>query len=614
MRSLPWFLPILTVCCQARAGEGPPFGFKDHLLVPVRVHLMGSVENPELRTSLGSKDVERIFQKVNRVWSQAGIQFYLEPLVNEAAVQPAADGKPAVPITLSTVPAYLPPATRATEAFNVYYIKSFEVNGVYHSHPEAIIVKDTASLRPVEGGIDEPLPRVTSHELGHAFSLVHRQDNFNLMASGTTGTTLNEAEIKQARESAAKRSWILPAPKCLEKAVALEKEGKAAEALPVYRWLSMLPVEAGLEVQMAQQKVKDAPPEATPAPAPPAPGAPDPDSLAQWRERMQGIIPRGYVCGFTATPLQVDGKMDDAAWADAPWTEDFVDIEGDAKPKPRFRTRAKMLWDEQFLYIAAEMEEPHVWGTLTKHDSVIFYDPDFEVFIDPDGDSHEYYEFEMNALNTGWDLFLPKPYKDGGGADDSWSIPGLKTAVHVRGTLNDPSDKDEGWDLEIAIPWSVLGAKANRAAPPAEGDQWRVGFSRVEWQITTEGGKYQKVPNAPENNWIWSPQGVVDMHRPERWGYVQFTRKKDTPFVPDPSYAARTALQEIYYAQRAFKKKNGSWSAVPADLGISARPPLALPSLRLMPDGWEAELEFPVTGSTLQKLKIRQDALIRPVK
>ena len=67
--------------------------------------------------------------------------------------------------------------------------------------------------------------------------------------------------------------------------------------------------------------------------------------------------------------------------------DDFQDIEGDKKPRPRFRTRAKMLWDDQFFYVAAELEEPHVWATLTKHDSVIFHDNDFEIFIDPDGDN-----------------------------------------------------------------------------------------------------------------------------------------------------------------------------------------------------------------------------------
>ena len=121
--------------------------------------------------------------------------------------------------------------------------------------------------------------------------------------------------------------------------------------------------------------------------------------------RMKDITPRRYLCYQAATPVQIDGKLDDTAWQAAPWTEYFVDIEGAAKPKPRHRTRAKMLWDDQYFYVAAELEEPHVWGTLTNHDAVIFHDPDFEVFIDPDGDSHEYYEFEINALNNDQEYF-----------------------------------------------------------------------------------------------------------------------------------------------------------------------------------------------------------------
>src|SRR4030095_7924558 len=239
--------------------------------------------------------------------------------------------------------------------------------------------------------------------------------------------------------------------------------------------------------------------------------AADPDSLSDWLERMRPIVPRDYVCPRATGSVTIDGKLDDAAWAVAPWTEEFVDIEGDAKPKPRFRTRAKMLWDDENFYVAAEMEEPHVWGTLTKHDAVIFNDNDFEVFIDPDGDSHEYYEFEMNALNTGWDLLLKKPYKDGGPALNEWEIPGLKTAVHLDGTLNNPSDRDRGWTLEIAFPWPALRALARRPAPPREGDQWRVSFSRVEWLVDIVEGKYRKVAGKKEDNWVWAPEGIVEL-------------------------------------------------------------------------------------------------------
>lgn len=233
--------------------------------------------------------------------------------------------------------------------------------------------------------------------------------------------------------------------------------------------------------------------------------------------------PLNYVCYRASGKLRIDGRLNEAAWRAAPWTAAFVDIEGDAKPRPRFLTRAKMLWDEQYFYIAAEMEEPHVWATLTKRDSVIFHDNDFEVFIDPDGDTREYYEFEINALNTGWDLFLPRKYKEGGKADNSWDIVGLRTAVHVAGTLNDPSDQDKGWSVELALPWKALAAYAHQPTPPRDGDRWRVNFSRVEWQHEVVEGRYRKKAGPREDNWVWSPQGVIDMHQPDKWGYVQFS-------------------------------------------------------------------------------------------
>src|SRR5947209_5530135 len=191
-------------------------------------------------------------------------------------------------------------------------------------------------------------------------------------------------------------------------------------------------------------------------------------------------LPHGYVCYRAPSPVTIDGRPTEAAWIAAPWSEPFADIEGDQRPKPRHRTRVKMLWDDAALYIAAELEEPHVWATLTEHDAVIFHDNDFEVFLAPDGDSHLYAELELNALNTTWDLLLTKPYKDGGRALNGWEVIGLKTAVHVDGTLNDPRDTDSGWTVEIKWPWAGLKELTNVPAPPRDGDQWRINFSRVE--------------------------------------------------------------------------------------------------------------------------------------
>jgi len=306
--------------------------------------------------------------------------------------------------------------------------------------------------------------------------------------------------------------------------------------------------------------------------------------------------PNGYVARRATRPVTIDGKID-GEWKHAPWTSLFVDIEGDAKPRPRFRTRAKMLWDDQYFYIAAELEEPHVWGTLTKHDSVIFHDNDFEVFVDPNGDSHEYFEFEMNALNTTWDLFLPKPYKDEGKADNSWEMPGLKTAVAVRGTINNPKDVDKGWSLEIAMPWRAFGEAARQPLPPRAGDVWRVNFSRVEWRHELVDGKYRRVPGTKEDNWVWSPQGKVNMHLPEHWGYVRFsakTRGAET-FAGDPEWPVRMRLQRYYQAQYDFHEQRGRWATaaeLPPGEGLTLSPAEA---------GWRA---------CAGKLCIRADAKI----
>ena len=139
---------------------------------------------------------------------------------------------------------------------------------------------------------------------------------------------------------------------------------------------------------------------------------------------------------------------------------------------------------------------------------------------------------------------LVRPYRDGGPAINGWDIAGLKTGVAVRGTLNRPGDKDDGWAVEIGMPWAILEEAAPAGRPPRAGDQWRVNFSRVEWQADVRDGRYGKRLDPatgkalPENNWVWSPQGAIAMHMPERWGYVQFSSapagKETEPFVAHP--------------------------------------------------------------------------------
>ena len=294
-------------------------------------------------------------------------------------------------------------------------------------------------------------------------------------------------------------------------------------------------------------------------------------------DRLLTIEPRHYLAYRALSEVTIDGRLDEPSWQRASWTDAFVDIEGEGKPAPRFCTRAKMLWDDVYLYVAADLQEPDVWGTLTERDAVIYHDNDFEVFIDPDGDTHQYYEFEINALGAEWDLFLVRPYRDGGPALNAWDIQGLKTAVHVWGTINNPKDSDEGWSVEMAFPWSVLRECAHRPTPPEEGDQWRLNFSRVEWQVEPEEDQegYLKIEGTPEDNWVWSPQGLINMHYPEQWGVVQFTQRPvgagGARYEPAPEREAERLLREIYYRQREFRRDNRRYASSLDTLGIEHR-------------------------------------------
>jgi hypothetical protein len=321
------------------------------------------------------------------------------------------------------------------------------------------------------------------------------------------------------------------------------------------------------------------------------------------------LVPESYFCHRAGSPVAVDGRLEEPAWKAATWSNPFVDIQGSAQPRPRFATRMKMIWDDSCLYVGAWLEEPHVWATITKRDEVIFHDPDFEVFIDPDGDNHQYYEFEINAFNTGWDLRLVKPYRDGGPPVDSWNIAGLATAVRVAGTPNDPRDTDSGWCVELAFPWKALGEFAQVPAPPRIGDVWRLNFSRVEWQVEIRDGKYVKVPGQGEDNWVWSAQGVVDMHRPEMWGFVQFEGPPGTPAAlrSDPSREARCMLMAVYYAQREYRRLHGAWAARTEDLG--PHPPG--PEITLTADGYEASCPFIDASGRPARVFIRQDSFMR---
>ncbi|HEX2869477.1 MAG TPA: carbohydrate-binding family 9-like protein [Ignavibacteriales bacterium] len=284
--------------------------------------------------------------------------------------------------------------------------------------------------------------------------------------------------------------------------------------------------------------------------------------------------PRHYVCYRTDHELTIDGKPDEEAWQKAPWTEAFLDVQGDKKPSPEFKTRVKMLWDNSFLYVAAELEEPNVWATLKTRDTTIYNDNNFEVFIDPDGDTQNYYEFEINALNTFWDLFMTKPYRTGGFPVSAWDIRGIKTAVYVQGTLNNPSDKDHGWSVEIALPLKVLMQSTGLKRLPKDGEQWRVDFTRVEWGVKSQDGRYQRIDDQT-SYWAWSPIGLVDFHYPDMYGFVQFSDHSagstEVSFLEKPEENAKRVLRQLFYKERAYYSDHGRYTSDLNDLNFEKK-------------------------------------------
>ena len=340
-------------------------------------------------------------------------------------------------------------------------------------------------------------------------------------------------------------------------------------------------------------------------------------------EHLLETRPRQYAACRASGEILIDGRLDEPSWQRAPWTDEFVDIEADdAAEPPHLATRAKIIWDKEFLYIAADLEEPNLWATLRKRDDFVYHDNDFEVFIDPDGDTHMYYEFEINVFGTAWDLFLVKPDRDGGPYVSSWDISGMEAAVEVWGTVNDPADEDEGWFVELAFPWAVLGECANRPVPPRSGDQWRLNLRRVQWPLEAErdGEGYAKVDGGSAEHWVWSSQGIDDMHYPEQWGFVQFSEQSAGTAIEEfevaPEEPARRLLREIYYRQVAFEQQYHHYTDDLDSLGVGHRilrdflwPP-GLQATEHMYEAWLEEVEDLNHDGQISRWTVRQDSRI----
>ena len=160
-----------------------------------------------------------------------------------------------------------------------------------------------------------------------------------------------------------------------------------------------------------------------------------------------------------------------------------------------------------------------------------------------------------------------KPYRDGGPPVNGWDISGLKTAVFIDGELNRPGADNRKWSVEVAIPWASLKECAEGGRRPAPGEFWRVNFSRVEWQTEVQDGEYRKMLNPetgkpyPEDNWVWSPMGIINMHYPELWGYVVFADGEERqPFTLPEDERIKWEPRRLYYRRRNYYEAHGEFT------------------------------------------------------
>jgi len=112
--------------------------------------------------------------------------------------------------------------------------------------------------------------------------------------------------------------------------------------------------------------------------------------------------------------------------------------------------------------------------------------------------------------------------RDGGHQVAGAELTNLRYAVHLNGTINDPSDRDRSWTLEIAIPWSDLKESATVPLPPKPGDEWRIQLARVEQHLDKSTGEYKKILSEQPDYAAWSPPGEFNLHIPESFGHIRF--------------------------------------------------------------------------------------------
>jgi hypothetical protein len=277
--------------------------------------------------------------------------------------------------------------------------------------------------------------------------------------------------------------------------------------------------------------------------------------------------PKSYTLYHTIQPLKIDGELNEKEWLESPWSDFFIDIEGLQKPAPLNKTRVKMIWDEKYLYIAAQIEEPHIWANKRPEKDVVFRDNVFKIFIDPDNNMNDDFEIQINPQNNMLFLIMNKPYRDGGVPVSGWEPNGYHSAVQINGTINRSEDIDKSWTAEIALPLSAFSFNPKDAK---QNTRFRINFLRSNFDFSIKDGVYSKALDStgkafPPHYSCWTSQGIINMHYPERWGYTIFSdntpNTKGETFSIPYSEKQRNYLWLAYYRQKEYFKKNKRYAS-----------------------------------------------------
>jgi hypothetical protein len=208
----------------------------------------------------------------------------------------------------------------------------------------------------------------------------------------------------------------------------------------------------------------------------------------------------------------IDGKLNEPSWAYSATTGDFVNAgSGTRDVGLNVGGRAYLLWTSEALYIAFVVRDTDIKGDFEKGavDPHLWTENTTETMIDPDGDgdNRDYYEIQIGPQNLVFDSRFddynqPRSLPAGPFGHQDWTAHAT-TAVALDGTLNNSSDRDQGYTVEAKIPWSAFD-KA-RTIPPKLGDQWRMNF----YAMRNNGGV------------AWSPiLGQGNFHKASRFGKV----------------------------------------------------------------------------------------------